>query len=263
MKSSVNGGSLGFASAFVHAQRGIGKFNGFTLVELMVVMSIISLLVALLLPALGKARDSAQASLCMNNQHQSGLAMIYYANDWQDFALNSNVWNTNCFWAPTPALNPVTARYDNLWPDVLMFHGYLPNIVRPAPAGPLANGTGISYYFPGNPALNSISRLITAVPASNVFSCPSLAPPDAYTYAGSSPAYTGPGGATTLLSYGLRDFLDSRNTNGIFPGESIVNDYDMIRLSMLNTQVPYMMDSVYFPIVSAVNIGARQYPYVN
>ncbi|MCC6578979.1 MAG: type II secretion system protein [Phycisphaeraceae bacterium] len=59
--------------------------NGFTLIELLVVISIIALLVGVLLPALGAARNSARSSTCLSNQRQIGLAIRMYATDANNF----------------------------------------------------------------------------------------------------------------------------------------------------------------------------------
>ena len=52
--------------------------TGFTLVELLVVISIIALLLSILMPALGKARKKAQAIVCMSNLKQIGVGMQLY-----------------------------------------------------------------------------------------------------------------------------------------------------------------------------------------
>ncbi len=56
--------------------------KGFTIIELLVVVSIIALLVGMLLPAIGKARDNARVNVAKNNLRQIGIAAQTYAADW-------------------------------------------------------------------------------------------------------------------------------------------------------------------------------------
>jgi prepilin-type N-terminal cleavage/methylation domain-containing protein/prepilin-type processing-associated H-X9-DG protein len=64
--------------------------NAFTLVELLVVIAIIALLMGVLLPALNKARQQAQATVCKSNLRQIGIALNFYTEAWNFFIPRGN-----------------------------------------------------------------------------------------------------------------------------------------------------------------------------
>ncbi|MFP4144363.1 MAG: prepilin-type N-terminal cleavage/methylation domain-containing protein [Phycisphaeraceae bacterium] len=63
-------------------RRAVISSAGFTLVELLVVLAVIAVLIALSLPALRRAREAAQATVCLSNQRQLGIATMTWSADY-------------------------------------------------------------------------------------------------------------------------------------------------------------------------------------
>lgn len=91
-----------------------GKKRGFTLIELLVVIAVIALLMAIIMPALGKAKLYAQKIVCRNNIRQQCLGTILYADDHDTRVPTRNVgywlWDL-AFWCTNQVSN--YAGFDN------------------------------------------------------------------------------------------------------------------------------------------------------
>jgi prepilin-type N-terminal cleavage/methylation domain-containing protein/prepilin-type processing-associated H-X9-DG protein len=93
------------------------KMNGFTLIELLVVISIIALLIAILLPALSKARAASKQIACASNIRQVGIAVTAYALEHNNLmpprrlsTVSWDDWNSN-IWLPKILENYVSKSY--------------------------------------------------------------------------------------------------------------------------------------------------------
>lgn len=66
--------------------------SGFTLVEMLVVITVLMILASLLLPALNQALESSRNTHCLNNLRQQYVGLAMYAGDFREFLPNSPRW---------------------------------------------------------------------------------------------------------------------------------------------------------------------------
>jgi prepilin-type N-terminal cleavage/methylation domain-containing protein len=112
---------------------------GFTLVELLVVIAIIALLMAILLPALSRAREMGKRAVCLNQIRQIGIGWFLYCDDNSERLPYGNIW-WSWGWTPPTKPGPCFVEPVHVFPHV--------------PAGPMSQATQQNKSFSaGHPNL--------------------------------------------------------------------------------------------------------------
>lgn len=169
--------------------------TGFTLIELLTVIAIIGILAAILIPVVGRVRESARSSQCLSNLRQIGVANYMFAADHQDgfvpanfgeegknatmywqgglwtyAGLEANSYTSRAFWTSSPGGS--ADPHPDAWPD-LIFHCpktmVTANTEIMVPGAPHShrifsygmNPHAATSYFGRGPAYGRIARLPT------------------------------------------------------------------------------------------------------
>jgi len=184
--------------------------KGFTLIELLVVIAIIAILAAMLLPALSKAKQKAQAIRCLSNMKQCALGSKMYVGDYNGYFVPfAYRWGTGgstlCPW------NQATTF------DARTF---------------ICNGTG---GLPGSIFWPDMLRLLNYCTAVTVYDCPLVGLPSTNPGAGT-------GSTNHFLGIGINGDAGASDTTYSIAHSVIAGSHDLVK----ETQVLHPSDTVIF-----------------
>lgn len=123
----------------------IRRREGFTLVELLVVITIIIILAAILFPVFARAREKAQQTKCMNNMKQMGSAIALYEDDYD----NPMPFNVMCNNIRADGFTLFSWEYQYFWKDLM--EPYVKQLKNGQYAGQLEEWEGELYKCPSAP----------------------------------------------------------------------------------------------------------------
>jgi len=177
------------------------KQRGFTLVELLVVIAIIGVLVALLLPAVQAARESARRTTCINQLRQMGIGMQNHVSSYRVFPTGGNVPNPNIQNYTSGGTNsPGTPNGTNMQ-GFGAFYQLLPFLEQNAVKGITTQQQLVTTMIPmyncpsrrapaqKNGTGPQLTDYATAQPATNYCGSAAYNPLDAWPFSGPSPGF--------------------------------------------------------------------------
>lgn len=172
------------------------RSSGFTLVELLVVIGIIALLISILLPALNRARESANIIKCLSNARQLAAATILHATERRGFV--------------PPATESDVVRFDND-PNMQTF------TYRSTPDGPkLVDWATALLPYLGGPKAGAADFLTNNQGKASIYQCPSDQAIDGLTPSGYRIWVNMGQFVYVPISYGINaDIASMSNRNGI------------------------------------------------
>lgn len=176
----------------------IPRQRGFTLIELLVVVAVVSLLAALLVPAVQQARESARLTECRNHLRQIGLALHNYQSAQRVYPPGSTSDVEQGGWIPNP-----TSRHIHSWLSMIL---------------PDLDLTGVYHQIDFNRSSLDPKNLPAATRVLPIYRCPSYHGPQ-FSGAKSYTRFSSKYATTNYVALGAQDVghIYGQNTHLFYP----------------------------------------------